>query len=654
MARKKNIDLQNLGKLISYLLRHKAAVSMAILCMLLYSGAMFGKIALSRYVMDDILAPNQKTIQEKSMLKKFTERLLGSSASYLETEKPEENTAVEEKEEDRELSEEELREMRRGRMNELYVIIVIAGFFALLSGASLLGKEYYRRYLMNRTVVDIRSEVGSHVLGLSMDFYSERKGGDLINRMTNDLMVTHKAFQFLLGDIIQAPIMILVGVTSAFVISWQLATVTFIILPFIMFILLKSGPRIRRHSKQSLEKLADVTDLMVQMFGGIRIVKAFSLEDYEREDFKRANERYFRKAMKMIRDKVLAKSLLEFAYNLAMVVLIFVGAYLVIEGIGGVTLGVLTAFLIILVGLAQPLKNGVRAFTELSEAVAGGERVFSLLDLKPTVRDRPDAVELSEIRNEISFENVTFRYEEDSDPVLRDVNFTAEVGKTYAFVGRTGSGKSTLLDLLCRFYDVSEGKVLIDGKDARDYTHASLLRHVAIVGQHPFLFNTSIKKNIRLGRLGAPDEDVYAAAAAAHVTEFAEAKPEGFDTVVGERGDNLSGGERQRVTIARALLKDASVLVLDEATSSLDSASEKLVQDALARLLKGRTAFIVAHRLSTIKSADRIFVIDCGTIMEQGTHEELLRKGGLYADLCRQQLDVGEEDIKKPEEKDAR
>ncbi len=456
--------------------------------------------------------------------------------------------------------------------------------------------------------------------------------------MTNDLQVTQKALQFFLGDIVQAPIMITAGVVLAFVLSWQLSIVTFLILPLLLIILIRFGKKIRRHSRQSLERLADVTEHMMQMFSGIRIVKAFGLQEFEKKDFAAANERYFAKAMKMVRDKVLAKGMLELFYTLCTVSLLVVGSILVINGTAGITLGILVAFIGITVGLSTPLKNGVRAFTELAEAVAGSERVFSLMSLTPTIKDLPGARPIEKIEKSIAFKNVSFRYDKNEPYVFENLSFTAEVGKVYAFVGKTGTGKSTLLDLVCRFYEPTIGSIEIDGTDYRDFTLQSYLELIAIVGQHPFLFNASISENIRVGRLDATDDEVKRAADAALVTPFAEKKADGFKTVAGERGENLSGGERQRVTIARALAKDSPILILDEATSSLDSASEQLVQQALENLMQGRTTFVVAHRLSTIQRSDRIFVLDSGRIVESGTHNELLSAGGLYSDLCRQQF----------------
>ncbi|MHC4663741.1 MAG: ABC transporter ATP-binding protein, partial [Planctomycetota bacterium] len=366
------------------------------------------------------------------------------------------------------------------------------------------------------------------------------------------------------------------------------------------------------------------------------------------EEFRGANEKFMRRVLRMVANKAFSRGATELLYNLGSALIVLYGCYLFIVK-KAISPGDLIAFIGIIATMYRPIKSLSQSYGELAASLAGAERLFALVNLEPTVKDAPDAVSLEKVEKDIVLRDVTFRYGTDGENVLSNINLRAEVGKVYAVVGKTGAGKSTLLDLVPRFYDPVSGGIEIDGVDIRKYTQASLLDHIAIVSQDPFLFNASISENIRSGFKRITDEQVRSAAEAAHVMDFAKDKAGGLDFRVGEFGNNLSGGEKQRVTIARALAKDAEILILDEATSSLDSGTQKIVQDALEHLMKGRTTFVIAHRLSTIERADRIFVIENGKLIEEGTHAELLKKGGAYTALYGEELAAGQAREGNPE-----
>jgi subfamily B ATP-binding cassette protein MsbA len=335
--------------------------------------------------------------------------------------------------------------------------------------------------------------------------------------------------------------------------------------------------------------------------------------------------------MRVVRAKAFSRSLIELMYIWGTGLLMLLGSYLAINGMWGLTWGRVIAFMAALAFAYKPAKTLVRAFNTVQESLAGCERVFHLLDIEPQIQDAPDAVTLDRIRKGIRFKGVWFAY--DTEPVLKDINLEVQKGEIIAIVGRSGAGKSTLCDLILRFYDPTEGCIYIDDFDVRQISRESLFKHIAVVTQDPFLFNTTIKENIRYGKRDATDDEVVVAARAANIHDFIATLENGYDTVVGERGVTLSGGEKQRVTIARAIIKDAAILILDEATSSLDSESEQAVQTALGNLMAGKTTFVIAHRLSTVQHADKIVVLAGGKIAEIGTHSELLTRDGIYKRL---------------------
>jgi len=420
-------------------------------------------------------------------------------------------------------------------------------------------------------------------------------------------------------------------------ISWELSLICILGLPLILVPVAILARKIRKGAAARQQRLGDITDAMVQTFHGIRVIKAFGLEKLEIRDFATRTRQYFRKDMTVARGRAVSRSSTDFFYTagIALLLLVLGGLFISGSGIGFGGASRVVTFFLALGMLYQPLKLLVKAYNLFQESAAGAERLFEVIGQARSVQERPGAQVLTGVKETVEFRDVHFAY--DSEEVLRGIDLEVPVGTTVAVVGPSGAGKSTLLDMIPRFYDVTGGGIFIDGRDVRDYTLESLFQNLAVVQQDPFLFNISIRENIRQGRPEASDAEVEAAARSAQVDAFVAGLPEGYDTVCGERGGLLSGGERQRVTIARALLKDAPILLLDEATSSLDSKAEQEVQAALDELMKGRTTLVIAHRLSTVRHADVIVVMQAGRVVEKGTHEELMNLGKVYAQLHRMQ-----------------
>lgn len=522
------------------------------------------------------------------------------------------------------------------RIRELVRISVIALLLALPIALSNFLHEYLQKFVVLRMVIDLRERICGHLLHQRLRFFSDRKAGDLISRVTNDISTAQVAMDFLFGDLVLQVLLLLGALAAACYASWRLALFVFVLFPIFALILARFGRIIKRSRKKSLVTLGHLTEAMHQMFSGIRIVKAFQMQAAEMENFARGNQQLLRRSMKVVRAKSATTALQELVQAIAVVLLIALGAYLVVRGQFGLTPGGFAAFIGACILMNRPAHMLSRAYNNLQESLAGCERVFELLDSPGEPPDRPAARRLEGVRQGIEFRNVSFAY--DTVPVLDDVDLEVRAGQVVAVVGPTGAGKSTLMDLLARFYEPAAGVIAIDGVDLRDLQRESLLQHLAIVAQETFLFNTTIADNIRYGRRGATQEEIEAAARAAGIHELVLSRDRGYQTVIGERGVKLSGGQKQLLAIARAMLKNPSILILDEATSALDAESERQVQEALANLMKGRTTFVIAHRLSTVQRADRIVVVEGGRIAEQGTHEQLLARKGVYERLYRIQF----------------
>lgn len=502
---------------------------------------------------------------------------------------------------------------------------------------------YYQQYFRNRVmwavVVDIRNKVCDHLLPQPLIFFENRKSGDLLSRLTNDIAVTQSGLTILFDEILLQPMKMICGMALAFYFSWKLSLWVLIAFPIIFIPVLVMGRKIKKHGKGSLKHLSDLTDAMREMFAGIRIVKAFKMEAEESREIHDISERYLMKRLKMVKAKALNTSTSEFVYTLGLALMVILGGYVVMSKkitpgeLGGFITA--TGFMVI-----TAVKKLAKSYASLQESLSGVNRVFELFTIEPTIKDHPEAVTLEKVEEGIFFKNVSFSYDGSEDYILKDINLTIHKGEVVAIVGESGAGKSTIINLIPRFYDTVKGCIEIDGIDIRKIKSESLLEHTAIVTQQTFLFNRSFYENILYGRKNASFEEVQAAAKAAHIHEFIMSLPKGYDTVVGELGVKLSGGQRQRIAIARAILKNAPILLLDEATSSLDYESEKLVQDALNNLIVGRTTIIVAHRLSTIQHCDRIIVMKNGRIIETGSHDSLISGDGEYKRVYQMHIDT--------------
>jgi subfamily B ATP-binding cassette protein MsbA len=496
-------------------------------------------------------------------------------------------------------------------------------------------RDVMTNWLTKRVVADLRNDVAEHLSYLPLRSHYDRKSGDFVSRVTNDINVAESATNFYFDDVIVHPFMVAWALVLCFTTNWMLTLGALVFFPVYVLVLARMGRRMRKARKKSLEHLGDMTGTMIQTFGGIKVVKAFNMEAAQAAEFRQHNENYFRKLMAAMRRKALGENVSQLFMGLAAAVLL-VGGYELLSR-GAMTAGDMAVFGLAIAVINSSVRELSKSYNRLVEASAGCERFFELLD-QPRETEHETGEALPAEGTGVEYRGVTFAY--DGTPVLRDVSLKASPGEMIAVVGRTGAGKTTLLDLLCRFYDPQQGEIVVNGMDLRKARRSSLLSRIAVVTQEPFLFNASIGENIRYGRRDASTADVEAAAKAAHIHEFIAGLEKGYDTPVGERGAKLSGGQRQRVTIARAILRNPSILILDEATSSLDAESEKAVQAALDHLIHSgtRITFVIAHRLSTVKKAHRIAVLDSGKVVEEGSHDALVARNGVYAALYRTQF----------------
>ncbi len=612
-------------------------LALAIVCSLVYAGARNARNYLVKPLFDNVILPQYKSGNPVDMgawfsnLGESTERTEGDATPESP---PGEVPATADDAESRDL-------LAEGVGENLYKVLLAGLLIVLVLPLAHFGQEYLAQYTMGRALVDIQQELCAKLLALPLHFHNRTSRGETLSRTTNDATRAHFALDLLFSDSVQSFLALLVSVGFLFSISWQLTLTTFAIAPLIAGLITAFGQRIRKSAKRRQESQAYVTQRLVQILAGIKVIKAFRTQAVEENAFQKENLRYFRRNMKVVMNRTLARTSVEGLNNGIGIAIILVGATLVMNQMWGLSLGSLAAFVLVMQATYRPMKDLAKGWTHLMEAAPSAERFFELMDVAPDLADVPGAVQLQGVREGIRISGVSFSY--GREPVLQNVSLDVRAGEVVAIVGPTGAGKTTLADLLLRFYDPDSGSIGIDGIDLRRIERASLLAHIAVVTQEPFLFAGSIRDNLRYGRPDATEAEIEAAARAANVDEFVDTLPAGYETDVGDAGVMLSGGQRQRITIGRAILKNPAILIFDEATSALDAKSERYVREAIEALLTGRTVFIIAHRLSTVRHADKIVVLKKGTIVGLGTHQELMAEEGLYRELMSIQSEEREE-----------
>lgn len=525
------------------------------------------------------------------------------------------------------------------------IIGIIAAFF--FKGLFTFLQQYFMTDVSTKVLTDLRNTIYDKLLEFSLDFYSRSHTGALVSRITYDTSMVQNSITEGITDLVYQSSQVAVSIFMIFFfremynIGWDLLVLGFVVLPLIMCPIVRVGKKLRKISGNMQERMGEVTTTLVETISGMRIVKAFSMEDSEKNKFASQNKALYKILMRSAKREKLLDWVIEFIGLVCGCFILWLGGRKII--MNSADPAGFIAFIVAIFLLSRPLTRLGKINSINQKALAAAERIFEILDMKPKVLQKEEAADLPAFRDSIKFNNVSFAYGDET--VLHKIYLEVKKGDVLAIVGPSGGGKSSLVNLIPRFYDASAGGVVIDGMDVKDLKLKSLIAQVGIVTQETILFHDTVEANISYGKPGASEEEIIKAARIANAHDFIERLPDGYKTIVGERGHRLSGGERQRLAIARAVLKDAPILILDEATSQLDMESEQLVQEAIEKLMSGRTVFVIAHRLSTVKFATKIIVLDRGSIVETGAHEELLRKGGIYKRLY--DLQFLEEGIKK-------
>jgi ABC-type multidrug transport system fused ATPase/permease subunit len=603
-------------RLLGYARPYAWVVALVIVFSLLYGGGLTGRVFILKGIVDDVALESARVDSMKDLLDRPAIREL-----------------------DQKKLRDERRDLRKRVRENFWRFVAAAGVLVLVMPVVRLVRDYASEWVMTRVLVDMQSQLATKLLRLPLARHQTETRGDSISRLTSDTAVANRLQSMVFGDFIEDLGVVVAALAAAFVLSWQLSLALLAIGPPIAVILSFFGARIRKASRRRQQQVSEVMQRVVQILSGIKVIKAFGAENLERSAFQAEVDRYFRRAMSVVRNRVYSRALVEFFSQGVMVVVVVLGIWAVLGEFWGLTLGTLMAFTFVAGSLYRPLKALTQVWNAIHDATPAAERIFEVIDADEEVQDEPNARPIKRIATGIRFRDVVFHY--GREEVLRGVDLDIPAGQTVALVGPTGSGKTTIADLLLRFHDPESGTIEFDGVDARKIARKSLRELCAVVTQEPFLFDTTILENIRYGRPESSVADVIEAARAANAHDFIEKLPQGYETPVGELGGQLSGGQRQRITVARAILRDPQLLILDEPTSALDAKSEQVVSEAIANLMKGRTVLVIAHRLSTVQSAHKIAVLENGVITTTGTHDELSARGGLYQDLVRLQLSGG-------------